>query len=53
MDSVQQKVSEMEKWMKEIAYAQLQNQLSIKDLSDEIRIFQNEMKDFKNEMNNN
>lgn len=47
---IEEKVSELERIMKELAYAHLQTERSISELSKDFHGFQNEMKDFKDEM---
>jgi hypothetical protein len=49
MESLDTRVSDMEKWMKEISYAQLQTQLSIRTLSEEMKIFKDEMRAFRDD----
>lgn len=44
------RVSELERSLKELAYAQLRTERSLEELSDELKEFKNEMSDFKNEM---
>src|SRR3990172_5540133 len=49
MESLDTRVSDMERWMKEISYAQLQTQLSIRTLSEEMKIFKDEMRAFRDD----
>ena len=44
------RVSELEKSLKELAYAQLRTERSLEELSEELKVFKDEMRGFKNEM---
>ncbi len=48
--ALEPRVSDLEKALKELAYAQLRTERSIEELSNEMSAFKNEMSDFKNEM---
>ena len=47
---VEERVSELERIMKDLAYAQLKTERGISELTEDLHTFQNEMKDFKDEM---
>ncbi|RKX84794.1 MAG: hypothetical protein DRP57_05180 [Spirochaetes bacterium] len=50
VEEVEGKVSELERIVKDIAYAQLKTERSISELTKDVHTFQNEMRDFKDEM---
>jgi len=50
VEEVEGKVSELERIVKDIAYAQLKTERSISELTEDVHTFQNEMRDFKDEM---
>ena len=50
VEEVEGKVSELERIVKDIAYAQLKTERSISELTEDVHTFQNVMRDFKDEM---
>ncbi len=48
--ALEPRVSDLEHAMKELAYAQLRTEMSLAELSTEMKDFKDEMKDFKDEM---
>ena len=50
MQEVTEKVDYLEKIVRDIAYEQMQTQRSIRELTEDLRVFKGEMKDFKDEM---